>query len=76
MLMHVEVRVKPNSKKGPLVQPSLTGELLVYIREPAVDGKANAAVIKLLADYYDVPKSCVVIVHGNTFRTKIIEVTY
>lgn len=73
--MRVEVRVKPGSKKGPAMQSSLTGELLVYIREPAVDGKANAAVIKLLADYYDVPKSRVVIVHGHTSRTKIIEIS-
>jgi len=74
-VMRVEVRVKPGSKKGPVVQPSLTGELLVYVREPAVDGKANAAVIKLLADYYDVPKSSVVIVHGFSSRTKIINIT-
>lgn len=72
--MRVEIRVKPGSKKGSLVQPSLTGELLVYVREPAVDGKANAAVIKLLADYYDVPKSCVSIVRGRTSRIKIIHV--
>ena len=72
--MYVEVRVKPGSKKGALVQPSLTGELLVYVREPAVDGKANAAVIKLLADYYNVPKSCISIARGRTSRAKIIHV--
>jgi uncharacterized protein (TIGR00251 family) len=72
--MYVEVRVKPGSKKGALVQPSLSGELLVYVREPAVDGKANAAVIKLLADYYNVPKSCIDIVRGRTSRVKIVRV--
>jgi uncharacterized protein YggU (UPF0235/DUF167 family) len=56
------------------VQPSLTGELLVYVREPAVDGKANAAVIKLLADYYNVPKSCISIARGRTSRAKIVHV--
>ena len=72
--MNVEVRVKPGSKKGALVQPGLIGELLVYVREPAVDGKANAAVIKLLADYYNVPKSSVSITRGHTSRTKIVHV--
>jgi len=72
--MRVEVRVKPGSKKGPLVQPSLTDELLVYVREPAVEGRANTAVIKLLASYYDVPKSCVVIVHGQKSRVKVVSI--
>lgn len=66
----VDVRVKPGSKKGPLVQPSLEGELLVYVREPAVDGKANRAVVELLADYFDVPKRDVQIISGLTSRTK------
>lgn len=68
------VFVKPGSKKGPIVQPSLTGELLVFIREPAVDGKANEALIKLLAKYFDVDQSQVQILHGRTSRTKIIQV--
>jgi hypothetical protein len=68
------VFVKPGSKKGPLVQPSLTGELLVYVIEPAVDGKANKALIKLLAKYFEVSDSQVQIVHGKTSRTKIIQV--
>jgi hypothetical protein len=72
--MRVEVRVKPGSKKGSLVQPSLTGELLVYVREPAVEGKANNALIKLLAEYYKVPKSDVTIVAGRKSRRKIIEI--
>lgn len=32
----VIIKVKPGSKKGAFVQTSLTGELLVYVREPAV----------------------------------------
>ncbi|OGL30030.1 hypothetical protein A3D14_00405 [Candidatus Saccharibacteria bacterium RIFCSPHIGHO2_02_FULL_47_12] len=64
------VRVKPGSKKGPLVQPALDGSLLVYVREPAVDGKANQAVTQLLADYLNVPKSHVQMVGGRTSRTK------
>jgi hypothetical protein len=68
------VTVKPGSKKGPLVQPDLLGGLLVYVREPALEGKANKAVIELLAKYYDVPKSCVEVVGGHTSKYKIVEV--
>ena len=72
--MYVEVRVKLSSKKESVVQPSATGKLLVYIHEPPVDGKANVAVIKLLANYYKVPKSRISIVRGQTSRIKIVHI--
>lgn len=71
----VTVRVKPGSKKGSLVQLAIDGSLLVYVREPAVDGRANEAVIELLAKYYDRPKSGIRIVRGHTSRIKTIEVS-
>lgn len=72
--MKYQVKVKPGSKRGSFVQASLTGELLVHVSEPAIDGKANRAVIALLADYFDVPKNQVRITGGYTSRLKIIEV--
>jgi len=73
--MKVNIRVKPGSKKGPLVQPNLVDDsLVVYVREPAVDGKANKAVVLLLAEYYGVPKSHVEIIHGQASRLKTIRV--
>jgi hypothetical protein len=72
--MKITVRVKPGSKKGSLVQPSLDGELLVYVREPAMQGKANKAVIELLAEYYDMPKSNIEIIRGHSSRTKLISI--
>lgn len=72
--MKVTVRVKSSSKKGVFVQPGLDGELLVHVREPAIDGKANRAVIDLLSDYYDVPKTRIEIVRGLTNTIKVIKV--
>ena len=69
------VRVKPGSKKGPLVQPGLDGSLLVYVREPAVNGKANQAVVGLLADYLGVSKSQVQMVSGKTSRLKHFKIS-
>lgn len=69
-MQEVVVQVKPGSKKGDLVQPSLTGELLVYVREPAKEGKANKAVIELLAKYFEVPKTSVQLISGRTSRHK------
>ena len=74
--MIINIRVKPGSKKGPLVRPNLIDDtLVVYVREPAVDGKANKAVVALLAEYYGVPKSRVEITRGHTSRRKTIEIT-
>ena len=67
--MNVTVRVKPGSKKGPLVQPAIDGSLLVYVREPAVEGSANKAVAELLADYYGVSKRDVQMISG--YKSKI-----
>lgn len=69
-MSNVTVRVKPGSKKGPLIQPALDGSLLVYVREPAVDGKANRAVVELLSAYFDVPKNRVQLVAGLTAPEK------
>lgn len=68
--MIIDVVVKPSSKKGSLVQPGLDGSLLVYVREPAIEGKANQAVVKLLAEYYGVSKSRVKIISGLTSKKK------
>lgn len=68
--MIIEVRVKPSSKIGPQIQLGLDGSLLAYVREPAIDGKANQAVIKLLSEYYETSKSNVKLISGKTSRQK------
>ncbi|OBK27753.1 hypothetical protein A5634_22080 [Mycobacterium asiaticum] len=66
----VVVRVKPGSRKGPLVEVDPDGGLTIYVRERAVDGKANNAVTQLLAAHLQLPKSRVELVSGTTSRTK------
>lgn len=73
--MKVTVRVKTGSKKGPLVQPALDGSLLVYVREPAIEGRANAAVEELLAEYYDVLKKNIQMIAGHKARIKHYEIS-
>lgn len=71
----ISVRVKPGSRKGPLVETSSDGELTIYVREPAVDGKANAAVIRLLAEHLGVPRSRIELAAGASSRLKRFRVT-
>ena len=72
--MIYSVTIKPNSRKGPLVEPQNDKSLLVYVREPATEGKANTALVKLLAEYFNVPKTRVTVVRGLTSRHKLVEV--
>ena len=71
--MKISVFVKPNSKKGDLVEVASEG-LIVFLRAKAVDGAANQALIKALAEHFGVAKSCVTIVAGQRSRHKIVEV--
>jgi uncharacterized protein len=69
------VKVKPGSRKGPLVETCSDGELTIYVREPAVDGKANDAAARLLADHLQLPRSRVELVSGATSRLKRFRVS-
>ncbi|MEU1963446.1 DUF167 domain-containing protein [Nocardia sp. NPDC019304] len=70
----VRATIKPNSRKGPLVETLDDGSLQLYVRAPAVEGKANKAAIELLADHYGVPKSAVRLTAGATSRFKRFEI--
>ena len=70
--MKISVIVKPNSKIEEVVS-SFDG-LVVRVKEPPKEGKANKAVITLLAGFYNVPKSDVSIISGQGGRKKIVEI--
>ncbi|ORV85905.1 hypothetical protein AWC11_18510 [Mycobacterium interjectum] len=71
----VVVKVKPGSRKGPLVEVGPEGELTIYVRERAVDGKANEAVARLLATHFQLPRSSVELISGTTSRLKRFRVS-
>lgn len=71
--MKIRVRVTANSKIEEVIKE---GDLfLVRVKEPAKEGRANRAVIKLLADYFGVPQRQVVISSGYGSRNKVIDIT-
>ena len=70
--MKIQVKAKPNSKSE---EVSREGDsFLVKVKEQTKEGKANQAVIKLLAEYFGVPQSHVRILGGFRSKSKIIEV--
>ena len=71
--MRLTVYVHPRSGREEVRQAD--GRLEVWTRAPAVDGRANEAVCRLVAGALKVPLSAVQIVHGARARTKLLEVT-
>lgn len=67
------VTVKPGSKKGPLVMEKDT-ELVVFLRERPIEGKANTALIQVLAKHFSVSKSQISIKSGTRGRKKLVEI--
>jgi uncharacterized protein (TIGR00251 family) len=73
MLTTLKVRVIPNARKSELsaIPPD---EIRLKVRAQAQDGKANAEVIRFLAELIDCPKSRIAIKRGEKTRIKIIEI--
>ena len=71
--MKIVVKAKPSSKED-RVEKIDENNFIVYVREPPVDGRANNAITKLLADYFGVKPYLVEIVSGSWSKTKIIKI--
>ncbi len=70
--MKIQVKVKPNSRTEEVSQER--NGFIVKVKEPPKEGKANQAVIKLLAQHFGVPQSQVRILSGFRIKNKVIEV--
>jgi uncharacterized protein (TIGR00251 family) len=71
--MKIKVRVTPNSKSE-LVEQIGPDNYILKVKERPTDGKANAAVINLVASHFNVRKSKVSITKGLKSREKTIEI--
>ena len=72
--MRITVTVKPGSTKGPLVETNEDGSLTVFLKQRAVDGAANTALIEVVAKYFGARKANVEIESGFTSRIKRLRV--
>ena len=50
------------------------GYLIVEVKAPPKEGKANEELREVLAEHFGVPKSAVKIVSGHRARVKVVEV--
>ncbi len=69
----LQVRVQPGASRNEVV--GFEGELLrVKLTAPPVEGKANKALIALLADALRISKSGIEIIGGQSARLKLLDI--
>ena len=62
----------PRAKKNEVIEEA--GRYKVYVTAPATEGRANRAVIELLADYFGLKRSQIHLVQGEKSRNKFLDV--
>lgn len=81
--MRIFVKVKAGSSKNKVEEPPqrllqaderLNDYYTVYVKEPPVEGKANDAVVRTLAEYFDVARTQVTLISGAISKIKVFEV--
>jgi uncharacterized protein (TIGR00251 family) len=67
------VRLQPRARRDEVVGER-GDQVVIRVRAPPVDGKANAALEAFVAERAGVPKSSVAVVKGHTSRDKVVRV--
>jgi uncharacterized protein len=68
----LQLRVSPGAKRAGVVGPHGDG-WKVRVAAPAEGGRANDAVVRLLAETLSVPRDAVTLVSGHGTRDKIVQ---
>lgn len=70
----LKLKVKPGARVDELVEQA-DGTWLARVKAPPVDGKANEAVIALIAAHFGVRKAQVTIKSGASGRLKLVQIS-
>lgn len=68
--MQIVVHARARAKVEKVEEVESGGVFKVWVKEPAVDGKANVAIAKALAAHFHIPRARVVLVSGVSARIK------
>ena len=69
----LSVRLQPRAKRDEVVGER-AGAVVIRVTAPPVDGKANAALCRLIAKAAGVAPSKVSVIRGHTAREKVVRV--
>ncbi len=71
--VRLAVQITPNAKKTEVIGV-LDDALKLKLQAQPIEGRANEALVKYLAGVLGVPRSAVLITHGQTSKRKLVEV--
>ena len=69
----LRVHVVPDAKIDSIIGQH-GGAIKIKLRAPAVEGKANAALIRFLAEQLKLPRHAIVLERGHRSRDKLIRI--
>jgi uncharacterized protein (TIGR00251 family) len=69
----LRVHLVPNAKIDSVVG-EYGGAIKITVRAPAVEGKANVALIRFLAEQLNLPRQSIVLERGHRSRDKLIRI--
>jgi uncharacterized protein (TIGR00251 family) len=69
----LSVKLQPRASKNE-IGDALGNELRIKVTAPPVDAAANEALLRLLADTLDHPRSRLELIRGNTSRHKVVKI--
>ncbi|MCZ2075108.1 MAG: DUF167 domain-containing protein [Bryobacterales bacterium] len=74
MSVRITVKVHPRAKRTRLV--GLVGDMYkIEVAAPPIEGRANEACVKFLADVLGIPKSAIRVASGTTGRVKLLDIS-
>ena len=71
----IQVKAKPSSRES-AVEELGDGSFLVKLKAQPVDGKANAELIALLANHFNVSRASVKVKSGPGARIKLVSIEH
>ncbi len=74
MIARLKLKVKPGARVTGF-QGRLGDAWKLCVQAPPVEGKANEAVLRYLADFLDVPKTNIQLLSGQTNSIKVLEIS-
>lgn len=74
LCMRIFIRAKANAKTDEIEKVDPT-HFRISVKEPPIDGRANKAIERAVADYFDVPPSSVRVVSGHGSKQKVVEMS-
>jgi hypothetical protein len=71
--MKISIRVKPNSKESQIEEIG-PNQLLVKVKAPPRENRANQEVMEILSKHFQIPRSRISILSGLKSKQKVVKI--